>query len=70
MFDDGYKDCILTYLMTRFRCNKRERGRAQALLKIKYLIRMANYRDAWIVRVPARHPGALPFQSLDDHGKW
>lgn len=57
MFDDGYKDCI------DFSDNS---GNSEAKelkkLKLQHLIRIANYRGAWLVKVPPRNPDALPTQ--------
>eukprot|EP00571_Detonula_confervacea_P008706 CAMPEP_0172320928 /NCGR_PEP_ID=MMETSP1058-20130122/41797_1 /TAXON_ID=83371 /ORGANISM="Detonula confervacea, Strain CCMP 353" /LENGTH=802 /DNA_ID=CAMNT_0013036289 /DNA_START=92 /DNA_END=2501 /DNA_ORIENTATION=+ len=58
MFDDGYKECIdLT-------SNPGSSDEELKLLKLRHLIRIANYREAWIVRVPPKFPDARPLQTM------
>mmetsp|Transcript_15992 Transcript_15992/g.32542 ORF Transcript_15992/g.32542 Transcript_15992/m.32542 type:complete len:821 (-) Transcript_15992:58-2520(-) len=54
VFDDGYEDCV-------------EAGGTDwelKLLKFQHLLRLANSREDWIVRLPAKHPDARPGPNL------
>ncbi|KAL7463836.1 hypothetical protein ACHAXS_004190 [Conticribra weissflogii] len=54
VFDDGYEECITTG-GTDWELKR---------LKFQHLLRLANSRDDWIVRLPARHPDARPGKNL------
>jgi len=58
LFDDGYKDCIDVTL------NTSSADEELKLLKLRHLIRIANYREAWVVRIPPKSPDASPLQSM------
>jgi len=58
MFDDGYDDCIDVSV------NSHSSDEELKLLKLQHLIKLANYRDAWIVRVPPQFPNAEPLQQI------
>ena len=57
MFDDGYEECI--DLNDRTGSEKEE----LKMLKMQHLIRIANRKRAWIVRIPPKLPRALPLQT-------
>ncbi|KAL3759448.1 hypothetical protein ACHAWU_000747 [Discostella pseudostelligera] len=57
MFDDGYEDCI------DLNGSPDPTEEELKLLKLQHLARIANNRDAWIVRVPSKFPHALPLQT-------
>ncbi len=59
MFDDGYDECL--DLTESSGSNDEE----LKLLKLKHLVRIANYREAWIVRVPSQYPDARPLQNVE-----
>ena len=59
IFDDGYKECIR--MSNDGGYNPHEELK---LLKLKHLIRIANQREAWIVRLPEKFPDAKPMQTL------
>jgi len=57
IFDDGYRECI------DLNVSQGTPEEELKLLKLKHLIRLANYRKAWTVIVPPEHPDALPYQT-------
>ena len=59
IFDDGYKEC-LDLTVSSGSSDEEE----LKLLKLRHLVRLANYRQAWTVRVPPKFPDARPFQNL------
>jgi len=59
-YDDGYEECIEVSAKSNSSDEKLK------LLKLRHLIRIANLRKAWVVRIPPKFPGALPLQI---HGK-
>ena len=59
IFDDGYRECI------DLNINPGTPEEELKLLKLKHLIRLANYRKAWTVIVPPEHPDALPYQTSE-----
>jgi len=63
IFDDGYRGCI------DLNINQGSPDEELKLLKLKHLIRLANYRKAWTVIVPPENPDALPYQTLESRSK-
>ena len=61
IFDDGYKECVKVSDNDEY--NQHEELK---LLKLQHLIRIANHRDAWVVRLPEKFPNAKPPQRLSD----
>ena len=59
MFDDGYEECINLSIESMSGSKDEE----LKLLKLQHLYLIANYRDAWIVRVPPTSPNARPVQA-------
>mmetsp|Transcript_39313 Transcript_39313/g.83914 ORF Transcript_39313/g.83914 Transcript_39313/m.83914 type:complete len:836 (+) Transcript_39313:107-2614(+) len=59
MFDDGYGECIDAT------ANTYSTDEELKLLKLQHLIRLANYREAWMVRIPPQFPDARPLQTLE-----
>ena len=59
MFDDGYEECINLSIKSMSNSKDEE----LKLLKLQHLYLIANYRDAWIVRVPPTQPNARPIQA-------
>ena len=59
VFDDGYNECLD---LTESSGSNDEKLK---LLKLKHLVRIANYREAWIVRVPPQYPDAQPLQTME-----
>ena len=65
MFDDGYKDCIdLTVSNSGSTADEELK-----LLKLKHLIKLANHREAWTIRMPPKFPSARPYQAEGRHEK-
>lgn len=62
IFDDGYEECI--DLTTSPDPIEKE----LKVLKMQHLINIANDREAWTVRIPAKFPDARPLQSLPTGG--
>ena len=62
-FDDGYDECIDST------ADSNSSDEELKLLKLRHLIRLANYRDAWVVRIPPQFPNARPLQTLPFHGE-
>mmetsp|Transcript_12481 Transcript_12481/g.26567 ORF Transcript_12481/g.26567 Transcript_12481/m.26567 type:complete len:817 (+) Transcript_12481:170-2620(+) len=58
MFDDGYDECI------DLASNPNPDEHELKLLKLRHLIRVANYREVWTVRIPPQFPTARPLQIL------
>ncbi|KAL9191528.1 hypothetical protein ACHAXT_001234 [Thalassiosira profunda] len=58
IFDDGYADCL------DVTTDPESRDAELKLLKLQHLIRTANERGAWVVRIPPKAPEALPNQRL------
>lgn len=59
MFDDGYEECINLSIESMSGSKDEE----LKLLKLQHLYQIANYRNAWIVRVPPTSPNARPVQA-------
>jgi hypothetical protein len=59
IFDDGYKECVKVSDSEEY--NEHEELK---LLKLQHLMRIANQREAWVVRLPAKFPNSLPVQQL------
>lgn len=57
LFDDGYAECVGSSDLSNFSDEELK------LLKLKHLVRLANYRSAWIVRLPPQFPDAQPLQT-------
>jgi hypothetical protein len=68
MFDDGYQKCIVQpYTKNNNDGNNTTsdtRHWELKVLKLRHLIRIANNRDMWSVRLPPKYPDALPRQPL------
>jgi hypothetical protein len=58
MFDDGYIDCIWFEDQNEALSKEQE----LKLLKLQHMQQLANIADAWVVRLPARHPNTRPLQ--------
>jgi len=61
IFDDGYKECIRVSDNEQY--NQHEELK---LLKLRHLIRIANQRENWVVRLPAKFPDTKPLQRLSE----
>jgi hypothetical protein len=61
IFDDGYKECVRVSDNEEY--NQHEELK---LLKLQHLIRIANQREHWVVRLPAKFPDAKSPQSLSE----
>lgn len=61
IFDDGYKECVRVSDNEEY--NQHEDLK---LLKLQHLIRIANEREAWVVRLPAKFPDAKPPPRLSE----
>jgi len=59
IFDDGYRECI------DLNITQGTPEEELKILKLKHLIRLANYRKAWTVIVPPQHPDATPYQTSE-----
>lgn len=59
IFDDGYRECI------DLNISQGTPDEELKLLKLKHLIRLANYRKGWSVIVPPKNPDVLPYQTLE-----
>ena len=60
IFDDGYEECIKMSAKAASSADEELK-----LLKFRHLIRLANNRQSWIVRLPAADPHALPNQPAE-----